>query len=184
MSRALRHRTGILPKDTRALRHGAGKTGEIGESVDVHLRTARVRIRGDFRTAILAIMNAAPSSDDSEAGLYASDIVDEVLGALLDFTDCDTVAECILKNESLATDLHELMTGDIQVHRRGRYSVAPPLFGDRQMGTTAFVIVATTGLVVLVAGTLLAKYLHEKANQEIKAIGARMKANLHRQRKD
>ena len=86
---------------------------EPGESVNVYLKDARVRIRADFRAAIIAIMNAAPSPDDTEAGMYASDIVDEVLGALLDFTDCDTVAECILKDESLTTDLHERMTRDI-----------------------------------------------------------------------
>jgi len=105
MSRALRHRTGVVPRDTR--------TGEIGEAVDAHLKVARVQIRRDFRTAILSIMNAAPSSDDSDAGLYASDIVDEVLAALLEFTDCDMIVECILKNESLTTDLHERMTRDI-----------------------------------------------------------------------
>ena len=98
---------------SRALRHRAGKTGEIGEDVNTYAMNARIRIRADFHAAIIAIMKAAPSSDDSEAGLYASDIVDEVLGALLEFTDCDMVAECILKNESLTTDLHERMVRDI-----------------------------------------------------------------------
>ena len=86
---------------------------EPGQSVDEYLKNARGRIRKDFRAVIVAIMNAAPSSNDSEAGLYASDIVDEVLGALLEFTDCDMVVEGILKDEDLAADLHERMTRDI-----------------------------------------------------------------------
>ena len=97
----------------RAHQHGTGKTGEIGEQVDFSLKGARVTISADFRAAIAAIMKAAPSSDDSDAGMYASDIVDEVLGALLEFSDCDTVAYRILQIESLTTDLHERMTRDI-----------------------------------------------------------------------
>ena len=85
----------------------------VAVGVDAHLRVAKARIRGDFRTAILAIMNAAPNSNDSDAGLYASDIVDEVLGALLEYTDCSMVVGRILKNEPLTTDLHERMTRDI-----------------------------------------------------------------------
>ena len=101
MSRALQHRTGVVPQVT------------VGESVDIYLKSSRIRIRKDFRAAIISIMNAAPSSNDSRAGLYASDIVDEVLGALLEFTDCDMVVECILKNADLTTDLHERMTRGI-----------------------------------------------------------------------
>ena len=111
MSRTLQHKTGVVPRST--LQHGAGKTSAIGEEVNTYLMNARVRIHADFQAAILAIMNVAPSSDHSEAGMYASDIVDEVLGALLEFTDCDMVVECILKNAALTTDLHERMTRDI-----------------------------------------------------------------------
>lgn len=84
-----------------------------GQDVDEYLKEARSRIRTDFRAAIIAIIHAAPHPDDTEAGLYASDIVDEVLAALLGFCDCDTIVESILKDESLTTDLHERMTRDI-----------------------------------------------------------------------
>ena len=101
---------------SRARRHGAGKTGEIGKDVDTYLKNARVCTRADFRAAITDVINAAPSQNDSEINrlpLHPSDIVDEVLGALLDFTDCDMVASRIIENESLTTDLHERMTRDI-----------------------------------------------------------------------
>lgn len=98
---------------SRARRHGAGKTGEIGEDVDAYLRNEKILTRAAFREAIGAVINNAPSPDDTETGLYASDIVDEVLGALLEFSDCDTVAYRILQIESLTTDLHERMTRDI-----------------------------------------------------------------------
>ena len=97
----------------RALQHGAGKTGEIGEDVDIYLRNAKIILRKELRLAIRSIMDATPSPGDGEMGFSPSDIVDDVLGALLNFTDCNTVVECILKIESLTTDLHERMTRDI-----------------------------------------------------------------------
>jgi len=98
---------------SRALRHRAGEIGEIGEDVDTYLRNAKITLRKELRLAIKSIMDATPSPGDGEIGVFPSDIVDEVLGALLDFTDCDTIVESILKNESLTTDLHERMTRDI-----------------------------------------------------------------------
>ena len=97
----------------RAHQHGTGKTGEIGKSVDEVLINARGNIRTDFRMAIAAVIKAAPSSNDSKAGLTVPDIVDDVLGALLNFTDLNTIVECILNVESLTTDLHERMTRGI-----------------------------------------------------------------------
>lgn len=97
----------------RMHQHGTGKTGEIGESVDEVLINARGAVRADFRLAIASAIKAAPNSNDSKAGLTVPDIVDDVLGALLNFTDCDTIVESILKNEDLTTDLHERMTRGI-----------------------------------------------------------------------
>ena len=97
----------------RAHQHGTGKNGEIGKSVDEVLINARGDIRADFHMAIASVIKAAPSSNDSEVGLTVPDIVDDVLGALLNFTDCNTIVECILKNEALTTDIHERMTRDI-----------------------------------------------------------------------
>lgn len=93
----------------RAHQHGTGKAGEIGKSVDEVLINARGNIRADFRLAIASVIKTA----DSEASLSVPDIVDDVLGALLNFTDCNTIVECILNVESLTTDLHERMTRDI-----------------------------------------------------------------------
>ena len=113
LGRALQHRTGVVPKDTRAHQHGTGKTGEIGESVDEALINSRGAVRAGFRLAIASVIRAAPSSNDSKAGLTVTDIVDDVLGALLNFTELNTIVECILKVEGLTTDLHERMTRGI-----------------------------------------------------------------------
>lgn len=98
---------------SRTLQHGAGKTGEIGEVVDDVLKKARTSVRTRFRTAILAAMNAQTIPRTLEGTEESSDVVDEVLGALLEFASCDMVASRIIENESLATDLHERMTRDI-----------------------------------------------------------------------
>jgi len=98
----------------RTIQSGSGKTGNLpGESVKKYISKAHLAYAKSLKSTVLHVMNVAPSPDYSGAGLYATDIVDEVLGALLEFTDCDMVVERILAREDLTTDLHERMTRDI-----------------------------------------------------------------------
>lgn len=79
---------------------------EPGKDVDEYMKEQLAERGADLQNRLLNVMNHTD-------GLLASDVVDCVIGALLDFSDCDTVAYQILQNESLTTDLHERMTRDI-----------------------------------------------------------------------
>lgn len=84
-----------------------------GKSVEEYNHETHLAFLKSLQSTILHVMNVAPNPDESTAGLYATDIIDAVLAALLEFTDCDMIVECILKEKDLVADLHERMTSNI-----------------------------------------------------------------------